>query len=139
MYYNMCKCLNKFQRMCGTLSLTLKGKTQLSTQIKFYKVMAVPVLMYGRENWSLNRSDKRKIEAAVMRFLRPMVEYTLWVKKRSSDIREQLGIFNINDKLTQYRIKWREHIIIPSYCLLPISCRSLVDRCVSLGSCKPHI
>ena len=32
-------------------SRTLKGKTQLSTQIKFYKVMAVPVLMYGSENW----------------------------------------------------------------------------------------
>ena len=36
--------------------------------------------------------------------------YTLWVKKRSSDIREQLGICNINDKLTQYKINWREHI-----------------------------
>ena len=49
----------------------LKRKTQLSTQIKFDKFMAVPVLMYGSENWSLNRSDKRKIEAAEMRFLRP--------------------------------------------------------------------
>ena len=46
--------------MCGTLSRTLKGKTQFSTQIKLYKEMAVPVLMYGSENWSLNRSDKRK-------------------------------------------------------------------------------
>ena len=64
--------------------------------------MAVPVLMYGSENWSLNRSDKRKIEAAEMRYLRPMAGYTLWDKKRSSDIREQLGIFNINEKLTQY-------------------------------------
>ena len=30
-------------------------------------------------------------------------------KKRSSDIKEQLGIFNINDKLTQYKINSREH------------------------------
>ena len=35
---------------------------------------------------------------------------TLLDKKRSSDIREQLGIFNINDKLTQYKINWREHL-----------------------------
>ena len=81
--------VNKFQRMCGTISRSLKGKTQLSTQIKFYKVMAVSVLMYGSENWSLNRSDKRVIEAAEIRFLRPMVRY---IQKRSSDIREQLGI-----------------------------------------------
>ena len=87
-------------------------KWQLSTQIKLYKVMAVPVLMYGSENWSLNWSYKRKIEAAEMRFLRPMAGYALLDKKRSNDIREQLGIFNINDKLTQYKINWREHIQI---------------------------
>ena len=69
--------VNKFQRRCGTVSRTLKGKTQLSTQIKCYKAMAVPVLMYGSENWSLTRSDKRKIEAAEMRFLRPTLRYTL--------------------------------------------------------------
>ena len=76
----------------------------------FYKVMAVPALMYGNENWPLNRSDKGKTEAADMRFLRPMAGYTPWDKRRSSDIREQLGISNINDKLTQYKINWREHI-----------------------------
>ena len=31
-------------------------------------------------------------------------------QKRCSDIREQLGIFDINDKLTQNKINWREHI-----------------------------
>ena len=60
--------VNKFQRMCGTISKTLKGKTLISTQLKFYKVMAVPVLMYGSKKWSLNRSDKRKIEAALFPF-----------------------------------------------------------------------
>ena len=29
--------------------------------------------------------------------------------------------------------------IIPSCCHLPVSCRSLVERCDSLGSCKPQI
>jgi hypothetical protein len=45
-----------------------------------------------------------------MRFLRPMAGYTLRDKKKSTDIREQLDIYNINDKLTQYKINWREHI-----------------------------
>ena len=48
-----------------------------------------------------------------MIFLIPTAGYTLLDKKVSSDIREQLGIFNINDdKLTQYKINWREHIQI---------------------------
>ena len=60
--------------------------------------------MYRSENWSLNRSDKRKIEAAEMIFLGQMAGYILWDKKRnkSTYVREQFGIFNINDKLTQY-------------------------------------
>ena len=82
--------------MCGTASRTLKVKTQLSTEIKVYKEMAVPVLMYGSENWPLNRSDKRKIEAAGMRFLRPMAGCTLLNKTISTAIREQWIIFNIN-------------------------------------------
>ena len=40
-----------------------------------------------------------------------MAGYTPWYKKkRNSDIREHLDIFNINDKLTQYKLNWREHI-----------------------------
>jgi hypothetical protein len=31
-------------------------------------------------------------------------------QKRNSDIRQKLSIFNINDKLTQYKINWKEHI-----------------------------
>ena len=34
-----------------------------------------------------------------------MAGYTLLDKKGSSDIREQLGMFNINDKLTQNKLK----------------------------------
>ena len=30
-------------------------------------------------------------------------------QKRTSHIREQLGIFNINNKLTQCKINWKEH------------------------------
>ena len=46
-----------------------------------------------------------------MRFLRPMARYTLLdKKKRSSDIREELSIFNINNKLMQYKINGKEHI-----------------------------
>ena len=44
-------------------------------------VMAVPILMYASEYWSLNRSDKRKIEAAEIRFLRSLAGYTLRDKK----------------------------------------------------------
>jgi hypothetical protein len=37
-------------------------------QIKFYKVITAAVLLYGSENWALNRSERRKTEITEMRF-----------------------------------------------------------------------
>lgn len=103
--------INKFQRMCGTIKRTLSRKTLKETQLKFYKVMAVPVLMYGSENWALTRSERRRIEAAEMRFLRSVAGYTLLDQKRSTDIRTELEIFNLNDRLTSQKKNWKEHIL----------------------------
>jgi len=42
------KKLNGFQRICRTIRRHLK-KTRSDTQIKFYKVVARPTLLYGSE------------------------------------------------------------------------------------------
>ena len=52
----------------------------------------------------------KKLEAAEMSFFKTNGRIITLGQKRSSDIREQLGIFNINHKLTQYKINWMEHI-----------------------------
>jgi hypothetical protein len=54
---------------------TLKNETRKDTKTEFYKVLAAPMLMYGRENWALKRSERRKIETAEMRFLRHVSGY----------------------------------------------------------------
>jgi hypothetical protein len=38
-----CK-LSKFQNICGVIARTLKKKTRKETNLKFYKIMAVPVI-----------------------------------------------------------------------------------------------
>jgi hypothetical protein len=52
--------LNKFQRMCGTTRRTMRQKTLQRTQLKFYKIMAEPMLTYASENWTINRPDKKE-------------------------------------------------------------------------------
>jgi hypothetical protein len=39
--------------------------------------MAVPMLTYAGENWTINQSDKKKIEPAEMKFLRSVAGYIL--------------------------------------------------------------
>jgi hypothetical protein len=41
--------LNKFSHIRGTLTRTLKNKTREETQIKFDKVMAVPMVLNQKE------------------------------------------------------------------------------------------
>jgi hypothetical protein len=57
--------------------------------------MAVPMLTYASENWTINRlNKKKKIESAEMKFLRSVAGYTLLDQKRSTDIRSELKILN---------------------------------------------
>jgi hypothetical protein len=35
-------------------------KSLISTQLKCYKVVAMPVLTYASENWTINLSDRKK-------------------------------------------------------------------------------
>jgi len=42
--------INIFQGICGTIRKHLK-KTRTDTQIRFYKVIARPSLLYGSETW----------------------------------------------------------------------------------------
>jgi hypothetical protein len=44
--------------MCGTISRKLRNKTGRETQLRFYEVMAAPVVMCGSEIWALNEADR---------------------------------------------------------------------------------
>jgi hypothetical protein len=43
--------------------------------------MAVPILTYASENWTINRSEKNKQKSAEMKFLRSVAGYTLLDQK----------------------------------------------------------
>lgn len=102
--------ISKFQWICGTINRTLKNKTRKETKLKFYKTMAVPVLTYGSESWIIKERDKSKLQAAEMRFLRRVKGCTRRDLIRNEDIRKELNIYNINDKVEDYKGKWKEHL-----------------------------
>jgi hypothetical protein len=85
--------------MCGTMQRTLKikNKSRKGTQVKFYKVIAAPMLMYGSENWALNRSERRKIEKEKMHFLRAISGCTLTDHVRITTTCNALQIYAIKE------------------------------------------
>ena len=70
----------------------------------------MPVLTYGSEIWSLTETDKRKIETSEMHFLRSVTGLSLRDQKRSVDIRNDLHIYNLNERTKSNKINWYHHV-----------------------------
>jgi hypothetical protein len=102
--------LQIFQQICGTIKRTLARKVRKETLFRFYKIMAIPTLLYGSEYWTLTKRQKSRLEAAEMRFLRSVAGYRLIDHRRNEDIREELQIIDINSRIKDYQIKWLQHV-----------------------------
>jgi hypothetical protein len=60
--------------------------------------MAVPVLLYGSETWTLRNRDWNIIQAAEMKYVRTVKGCTRLDQIRKEDIRNELGISPLSEK-----------------------------------------
>jgi hypothetical protein len=51
-------------------------KTVKKTRIKLYNTLALPILLYGSETWTIKASDARRITAAEVEYMRRTAGYT---------------------------------------------------------------
>jgi hypothetical protein len=58
----------------------------------------------------MRKRDMQTLQAAEMRFLRSVKGYTRPDKIRNEDIRKELGLFSVNDRIRRYRQDWLEHV-----------------------------
>jgi hypothetical protein len=87
-----------------------KEKTRKETNLKFYKIIAVTVLLYGSETWTLRKRDWNRIQAAEIKYLRTVKGCTRLDQIRNEDIRNELGISPLNEKIIEYRNKWKARL-----------------------------
>ena len=57
-------------------------------------------------NWTLTALQRRRIETAEMKLLRPVAGYTLYDPKTNDYIRREIRITGIPDKTDEYRRNW---------------------------------
>jgi hypothetical protein len=55
--------------------------------------------------------QKKRIEAAEMKLLRPLAGYTLRDHKYNDDIRSELGVQSITEILDIYRTNWHDYLL----------------------------
>ena len=100
----------KFLQFIITNKRTIFRKVRKETILKIYNTLILPTLLYGSENWTLTASQRRRIEAAEMKLLRPLAGYTLQDHKTNDFIRRELKITAILDKIDEYRLNWHLHL-----------------------------
>ena len=64
----------------------------------------------GQKIGLLTALQKRRIEAAEMKLLRPLAGHTLYDNKTNDYIRRELRITGILDRIDEYRRDWLPHL-----------------------------
>ena len=85
-------------------------KTLKETTIKLYNTLALPVLLYGSETWTIKPRDARRITAAEMKYMRRTAGRTWTDYKTNTQIAKELKITPILDKLLEYKRNWIQHV-----------------------------
>jgi len=63
--------LRNYLKITGIINNVFRPqKTLKKTRIKLYNTLALPVLLYGCETWTIKARDARRITAAKMKYMR---------------------------------------------------------------------
>lgn len=98
----------KWRELAGVIG-DRKMPRRLKT--KLYSTIIRPVLLYGAESWTMGKKEERILEATEMRMLRRIKGVTLKDKERSENIRKELGVDDINEKVREIRMRWYGHVM----------------------------
>ena len=103
--------LNNFSKITGILNNAFKPqKTLRKTRIKLYNTLALPVLLYGCETWTIKAKDARKITAGEMKYMRRTAGCTWTDYKTNAQISKALKITPILDKFLACKRTWIQHV-----------------------------
>jgi len=93
--------LANFLKILGTIKRSIFEKMWTETILKIHNTPVLPAFLYGSENWTLTALQRRRIEGAEMKLLRPLAGYTLYDHKTNDYIRRELRITGILDKIDE--------------------------------------
>ena len=80
------------------------------TKLHVFRVMVMPVLLYGAETWAVTQQELRKLHAFQMKCLREIVGVTLWDRRRNVAILEETGELPVEEQLCHKRLQWFGHL-----------------------------
>ena len=101
--------LHNYLKITGILNNVFRPQKNLNkTRIHLYNTLALPVLLYGSETWTIKARDTRRITAAAaeMKYMRRTAGYIWTDYKTNTQITKELKITLILDKLLENKRNW---------------------------------
>jgi len=103
--------LHNYLKITAILNKVFRPQNALKkTRIKLYNTLALPLLLYGSETWTINARDARRITAAEMKCMRRTAGYIWTDYKTNEQIAKELKITSILDNLMEYKRNWIQHV-----------------------------
>ena len=97
----------KWRDLSGVIS---DKKMPRKLKIKLYMTVIRPVLLYGAECWTVRKKEEQILEKTEMRMLRRIKVVTLTDKVKSVDIRKELGVTSIQEKVRKVKLRCNGHM-----------------------------
>lgn len=105
--------LQATSKVYHAINKTIINNKQLdkNTKMTVFKTVYQPILIHGSETWILNKSQKSKIQAMEMKYLRRVKGITKKYKIRSETIGKELEVKSTIKKIQQKQMNWYGHLI----------------------------
>ena len=97
----------KWRDQSGVIS---DKKMPRKLKMKLYMTVIRPVLLHGAECWTARKKEEQILEKTEMRMLQRIKGVTLRDKVKSVDIRKELGVNSILEKVREMRLHWYGHM-----------------------------
>jgi hypothetical protein len=80
----------------------------------------IGVYVFMKQAWTPRKRDWNRIQAAEMKYLRTVKGCTRLDQIRNEDIRKELGISPLSEKIIEYRNKWKAHLQTMEHTRIPL-------------------
>ena len=85
-------------------------KIRISTKVKLFKSVILPILLYGSETWNLLQHNIQRLQVFVNRCLRIITGTSLWDKMRSTQLGNKANIDRVDVMIQKRRLQLLGHV-----------------------------
>ena len=98
----------KWRDLAGVMN---DRKMPRRAKTRVYTTVIRPVMLYGAETWAVTKREMNKLEVAEMKMLRRILGVSMRDRWKNEDIRKELGVCKISEKIKEIRLRWYGHIV----------------------------